>query len=319
MARYQSGSVRIHTTDLNGGSLVDIAGVTSMEVTSGTESISDDSGAIYDEVRSISGQVPEISITSKWIESWLTYIGLGGYCIASDGTHPGLQFFGRVLGDCKSPPAAGTNVRYTIGKGLVVLGELSAVRGQDATLSLMIHPLTDGTNAPIAELYSGVTLPTFTPATNEQFTLGVCKVGSVVLTDLQSLTIAFGVEVTEKTPQLGAVWPDSVAVRKVRPVATLTGFDPTILQSGSIPWLGKQASGVNTLFQLKRRQAYTDFYGDAATEHIAITMNGLAFVPQPFSGSGNSEANTVLRVEGVHTGASVPLIVVPNSQYDPTP
>src|SRR4051794_9973807 len=114
MARYQSGSLDLHTTDLNSGSLIKIGGVTSMSVRTGAETMSDESGNIYDEVRSLNKELPEAAIMFKSIASVLTYIGLAGYCISSDGTHLGAKLYGRVLNDCKSPPAAGTNIKYTI-------------------------------------------------------------------------------------------------------------------------------------------------------------------------------------------------------------
>lgn len=320
MARYQSGSLQIQTTDLNSGTAINIGGVTQMDVSTGAETISDDSGSIYDEARSLLSEIMGASITTKAVDAVLTYIGIAGYCILSDGSHPGLRLYARVLGDCKSPPASTDNIRYTFATGLVVLGQLNATRGADATITLMIHPITDGTNAPMAGVYSSITMPVTSALSKNQFTLGVCKVGAITLTDLQSVTLDFGVQISAKTPAMGSVWPDSVAVRKVRPVVTLSGFDPRVLDdSTGIPLLGKQATHANTVIQLKKRSGYASFVANGTAQHIYTTVNGMATVTQAFSGSGNGEATNAIRVEGVHDGTNVPVICDLAHTYSATP
>ena len=317
MARYQSGAVVLHTTDLNSGNAINIGGVTQMDLDTGTETISDDSGAIYDEVRSVFSQVPDGAVSFKSIATILDYIGLAGYCIASDGSHPGLRLFGRVLSDCKSPPAATDNIRYTIAKGLIRLGSLSMPRGADAQITIGIDPITDGTNAPFSETYSGITLPT--GLLTQQFTLGRCKIANVSMTDLGDLSLDFAVATSAKTPELGGVWPDSVAVREVKPVLMLNGFNPTVLQSGQIPLLGKQCTHANTIIQLKKREGYSAFVADATEQHIRITMSGIVTIRKVFSGSGNGEATNVVCIEGVHDGTNVPVLYDTTAAYLPSP
>jgi len=317
MSRYQIHAATLHTTDLNAGSLITLGGETSMELNTGTEVTSDDSGTLYDEVVSMVRQMPDARLITKSIAQWLTYIGLAGYCIASDGSHPGLRLYCSVLNDCKNPPAATDNLRYTIAKGLVILGQLQANRGQDATLTFMVHALSDGTNAPISGTYTGITLPTV--STHEQFELGACKFGNVTLSDLASLTIDFGVQITAKTPEMGSVWPESIAVRKIQPIVTLSGFNPTVLDNTLIPLAGKQASHAQTILQLKKRAAYSTFVADGTAQHIRLTVNGMAYVPQAFSGSGNAEVSSQIIVRGVHDGTNVPILFNLASTYTPTP
>jgi hypothetical protein len=311
MARYQSGAVQLHTTDTS--SAINIGGVTDTGVETGTETITDESGAIYDEVISIARQDPVADWTSKAIGTILAWIGLAGQCINSDGSHPGLRLYGRVLGDCKAPPAATDNVRYTIKTGLMNLGVLTANRGQDASLSVMADALTDGTNAPLAIANSGITLPT--PLLTQQYTLGVCKIANVTMSDLSGLALNFNNLKTTKTPAMGSIWPDSVATRKVQPFMALTGFVPRVLDDAYIPLLGKQGTHSNTIIQLKRRMGYSSFYPNPSTVHVRITMNGIAFVPRVFRGSGNSEATNEVRLVGIHDGTNVPVIIDVASTY----
>lgn len=316
MSRFQAQAVTLHTTDLNTGSIINIGGETQVDVNTGTQTMSDDSGSVYDETRSMVAQNPEITLRSKSIATWLSYIGLAGYCISSDGTHPGLRVYAAALNDCKSPPAAGVNLRYTVGKGLIILGQLQATRGQDAQISIQCHAITDGTNSPLAGVYTGITLPT---VTSSQYTLGVCKIGNITVTDIESMTLDFGVRVTAKAPAMGLVWPDSIAVREIQPVLTMTTYDPTILDNALIPLAGKQATHAQTLIQLKKRLGYAAFVADATAQHITMTMNGMLTVTKAFGGSGNAEGTAEIRLEGVHDGTNVPILFNLANTYTPTP
>lgn len=319
MPRYQSGSVQFKTTDLNGGSALDIGGITQIAVATGTETLTDESGDIYDETISIVKQAPSAIFRTKSITSALAAVGLGGYCILSDGSHPGLRLFCKALGDCKSPPLSTDGAQYTIGTGLVVLGSLTARRGQDAEISLNAYALTDGTNAPLAGIYSSITFPTISTVLRQQFTLGVCKIASFTLADLDELQINFGCQMTRATPAMGSVWLDSIAVRKVQPVITFRSYDPTILADAKIALAGVQASHANTTIQLKKRLNYSTFVADATTSHIKITANGLAVCPEAFSGSGSAEGMASLSLRCIHDGTNVPIIFNTASAYTSSP
>lgn len=320
MARFQSDSFQIKTTDLNGGTAVAIGGVTSTTVRTNTQTISDESGDIYDETMSILSQIIDAEQTHKCLDQILTYIGLGGYCISSDGSHPGLTMFGRILGDCKSPPGSTDNVSYTFPLGLACIGRIDARRGADATVTLMVKPLTDGTNAPMAFANSSVTLPARSALVKNLFTIGACKIGAVVLNDFSGLSLEFGITTSAMTPQQGSIWPDSVGIRKIQPTATFTGFDPRILDNSSgIPLLGKQATHANTLIQFKKRLGYSSFVANATTQHIALTMNGMAYVTDVFTGSGNGEATNAIVVKGVHDSTNVPILANVAIAYNPSP
>lgn len=307
------------TTDLNAGSIINIGGVTSMNLRTNAQTITDDSGSLYPEAISLLSEVVEGQLTTKSIDKILTYIGLAGYCISSDGSHLGARLYSRVLNDCKSPGST-ANLRYTIGNGLIVVGQIDARRGADATISIMIHPITDGTNAPVSWTYTGITLPTTSAIATNQYTLGACKVGAIVLSDLESMTLNFGVQISQKTPLAGSVWPDSVGVRRIAPVATFRGFDPRLLDDSSgIPLLGKQGTHANTLIQLVKRAGYSSFVSAASSVHIALTMNGMATVQDVFSGSGNSEATQEIRLEGSHDGTYVPIVINTATTYSASP
>lgn len=317
--RYQSGVVQFLCTDIAAGAAVNIGSITQLAVSTGTETLSDDSGELYDETRSIARQSPSAAWTTKALATALGTIGPAGYCISSDGSHPGVRLFCKALGDCKSPPAATDGLLYTFGKGLVVLNSLTARRGQDATVSCSLHAITDGTNSPITGAYASITFPTIALTSNQQFVLGVCKVANIVLADLDEVTINFGLSMTARTPMLGSVWSDSIAVRKIQPTITFRSYNPTVLDDTRIPLAGIQGSHANTLIQLKKRLNYASFVPNATAQHITFTANGIVTVPGAFSGSGNAEGSAMLQMNCIHDGTTVPIFGSNAAVYTASP
>lgn len=317
--RTQSGFVQFVTTDLNSGAAINIGGVTQLGVSTGTETLSDESGDIYDETRSIVKQNPTASWSTKAISTMLSTVGLAGYCILSDGSHAGVRLYCKALGDCKSPPGATDGARYTFPYGLVVLNQLTARRGQDAQLSCQLYGITDGTNAPISGIYTGLAFPAVSAILKQQLVLGRCKVGGIVLPDLDEVTIRFGCQMTRYTPEMGGIWPDSIAVRKVQPTITFRSFDPTILADVKIALAGIQGAHANTLIQLKKRVNYSTFELNASTVHTAFTANGIVTVPDAISASGNAESTTMAVMNCIHDGTTVPITYSVATTYNPSP
>lgn len=305
MARYQAGAITYGTS---------LGAITDLNVDLGTETASDDSGSLYDETRSIVRQYPTISLTTKAIAGSIDLWGIPGTCI--DGT-PTLVAYGNVLGDCNNPPLSTDNAMYTVNRGLVSIGSLSAARGEDATLTWMVDAITDGVNQPILPDYDGNTLPT--SLAKGQWTIGAISIGDLVLTDIASISLDFGVQKTQKTPALGSIWPDSIAVRKVQPTLTVSVFDIRFWHDSLLPSLGKVALHADTIIQLKKRANLTTFVADGTAEHITFTMGGIILPTNVFSGSGNGEAAGTIIVQGVHDGTNVPVTVDTTTIYDPTP
>lgn len=307
MAKYRIHSVQLQTTDLNGGAAINIGGITQLSVPTGTETLSDDSGDIYDETRSIVSQIPRPTFTTKAIATALSAIGAGGYCILSDGGHPGFRPHFKALNDCKSPPADTDGARYTFGTGLIVPVRLVVRRGQDAQITYAVTGLTDGTNAPFSVAYTGITFPS--SLLTQQFTLGVCKIGNFLLPDLDEVSIDFGTIQTKVTPATGSVWADSVAVKKIRPSISFKIFDPTVLDDAKLALAGTAGTHANTKVQLKKRLNLSTFVPNATTQHAYFTMAGLITVPDAATASGDNEATTMCKIESVFDGTNFPIVM----------
>lgn len=311
MPRYTVGGVQWHTDDSGGA--VNIGAITNLSVPENLETSGDDAGLLYEYSRSIVTHMPVPTFTSKHIAAVLNLIGLGGTCInSSPPTTPGVRLYGRRQADCKDNPGSSTNAMHTVTDGLAILGSLTAERGQDATISVEIHALTDGTNAPVVSVYNQ-SLPTFA---NAQFTLGESMVAGIRVPESSGVTIEFGCTISDKTPALGFVWPDTVAVRRVMPKIRVRGFDLAQIASGSLNPAGFSCTHVNTIIQLIKRENKGTFVAAGTSEHIAISMDGMGSVQTRMDASGNSDATQEVQIEAMHDGTNVPILWDTTSTYD---
>lgn len=328
MGRYTSGGVRIHTTDLTPigmslGDPIDIGGITSLEIPTGIETRADDAGLIYDQTRSIVNVAPVPLFTSKSIRQVLSAIGVNGFCYGPttvpgaqnvDGTHPGFRMFGRRLSDCQDPPSGNEDAQYTSNTGLLLLGTLSAPRGEDATLSVVAHTLAAGFDLdPLAIAFNGATPTTLV---EEQFTVGHCMIAGVGLNeDFGGWVLEFGILTSDKLPSPGTVSPQTVGVRKVPPRLTLTSLNPSA-EASLNGYGGKSCTHANTKLQLRKRVDRSKLVGVGVSEHILLTMEGILTTPTLFSGSGNADATSEYTIEGLDDGTNAPVTLNHSATYD---
>lgn len=311
MPRYTSGGVQIHTNDSSGAQ--NIGAITSMSIPENIETAGDDAGLLYEYARSVINHAPVPTFTTKHIALVLDLIGLGGQCINSNPpTTPGVRLYGRRQADCKNNPSASTNAMHTITDGLMILGSLSADRGQDATISVEIHAITDGTNAPVVSVYNQA-LPTFAHA---QYTLGESMIAGIRVPETAGVSIEFGLAISDKSPAFGSVWPDTVAARKVLPKIRPRGFDLAQIASGSLDPEGFSCTHANTIIQLIKRANKGKFVAAGTSEHIAISFDGLGTVGTRMDASGNADATQEVMIEPQHDGTNVPILWDTTSVYD---
>ena len=319
MGRFTAHSLRIHAINSASATVGPsvIGALTSTGHSLNNETTGDDSGGIYDEARSLISQMPEPTYTTKSVAAMLQLIGLTGLCFSSDGTRAGVQLYGQVVRDCQNNPASTANLRYTVPKGLIVPQQLTVDRQGDATLSFMVHALTDGTNAPFSGVYSSVTLPT--TLVSEKFGIGAMRVGDVLWREPRGWTLDFGIETDEKLPAVGGIWPETIGVRKCRPRLTINSRDPSLLDDATaVPLTGGLAVHTDTMIQLKKRQRGGAYYDDADLEHFAMTLDGMVLVNDPFSSSGDAVAEMSAEMFATYDGTNAPVVFYFDQEYFPT-
>lgn len=313
MGELANHSVVIHTVDTV--SAVKLGGITSTSIPLNTETVTDESGTTFNQFEAISKQSPRPEGTTKSVMAALKAMTTNGSCINTDGTHPGVSFHYEQKQLCKgSTIGSSDHAEYLVDSGFMSPLQLSATRGEDVTLSFAIDALTKSGNSPLAGDY-GTTLPSGIDAS--QFVLGHMKVAGILIPDVRSLNVDFGISLTEKTPQLAGVWPEQVGRQKVVPKATVVAKDPTYLDDAKFPLLGKAAAHADTIFYFKKRLNKSAFVDDATTEHFSLTFSGLVLVQSAISSSGTSTGDISIEING--SGTTSPLILTPNIAYDSTP
>lgn len=326
MPRYTSGGVRFHVDDItpiggSSGDAVDIGGITSIDIPAGIETQTDDAGLLYTQSQSITSMMPEPTFTSKSLRQVLTILGVNGFCYGPaatvgnvDGTHPGLEIYGRRLENCQDPDGGSEDALYTSAAGLLILESLSADRGQDVSISVRAHCLSTDGSYPVVPAYDADIPTTFV---EEQFTLGHFMVaGQGFNEEGVSVSVDFGVQTDDKLPGLGDVVPYSVGVRKVMPVVTVTARDPSLVADAKLALSGTAATHANTKFQFRKRANRGSMVAAGTSEHVLMTCNGMILVEDAFSGSGNADATNSFRIQCDFDGTNAPIVFNASTTYD---
>jgi hypothetical protein len=314
---YGAHSVTIHTID--SATLKGFGGIRAMGMPMGTEVTQDDNGQIYDSFTGINLQAPTPRFTTTALGLAVATIPQTGICINTDGTRPGIKFYGEAKPDCQSgEPASGGHLSYLMDAGLIVPTTLTATRREAARISFELDAITpDGVNAPFAADYSE-TLPT--GLNIDEYILGAMRIANIVWSDARSLNLNFNVTRLEKEAALGGIWPDRASRTKARPEATITGRDPTKLDDTTgIPFVGKPGTHTDTILYFRKRKNAAALEDVASPVHLKLTMSGMAYFDNPFEASGSGAAETTVMFKGIHDGTNVPLIWTPGVAYDPTP
>jgi hypothetical protein len=317
MGSHSSGGVVIDAVDpLTAGALnAEIGSIMSIDIPSNVETVADDAGQIYDEGQAITQFAPVANVTTKSIAEVLSVIGVAGQCFIDGSGAPGVEVFGKNRGDCLTDVEANQHTRYLFPNGLLMLGTLQASKGSDATISFIVHGITDGTLSPMAIAHNQ-TLPA--SLIRGQWEVAICKIAGTVFKP-EDVTLNFGQRETKRRPLAPLIWPETIAVEKVQPVATFRGLDIGLIGSAGIDVTGESATHANTVIQLVKRLTGASYEAAATTVHITFTMAGLVIVTNPFSASGQNDATVDVEVRGIHDGTNVPVLINIASAYDSTP
>ncbi len=317
MGSFSSGGVVVDAVDPLTSSDLDatIGSIVSIDIQSNIATVADDSGGLYDESQAITQFAPVAAITTKSIAEVFSVLGIAGQCFIDGVGAPGVTVYGKNRGDCLTDVNSTDHSKYVFANGLMMLGTLQASRGSDATLSFMVHGITDGTNAPLV-ITHGVALPASLVA--GQWELAIGKIAGTVFKP-EDFTLNFGNQEVKPKPLAPSIWPERIAVQKVQPVAQIKGIDPTAISAANIDITGETATHANTLIQLTKRLSGNSYVAAGTTVHIGITLSGLVVVTNPFSAQGQADATVDVEIRGQHDGTNVPVLIDIAYAYDSTP
>lgn len=291
-------------------------GMTSVDFPTNAELSGNDSGAIYEEFQAITGFSPVATLSSKCVAELISMIGLNGQCVGTGKAITQVDVISRKVETCQTALGSTPHVRDRVTAGLLRLGSLTADRGQDATLSVILDTLTAEGNAPVART-DGVAM--VTPVVAERLTLGLCSIAGSTWPEVEGVSLDFNVSIGDKTPALGAIWADTVSVLTVRPVLTIRGRDLSKVSAALIAATSNAATHANTIIQLIRRKSGAAFEPFGNSVHTTITMAGMLVPDNLVSAAANQRATTTLRLAGAFDGTNAPVMFNVATTYDTTP
>lgn len=279
--------------------------VTQMSLPAGVSLTEDESGATYDSLIGLREVAPVMNVTTKSVAKALELFGLNGGCL---GKTPlliqDLIQYWEPKTSCGG--TAGTNLSYTASAGYYRLGQLSASRGQDATVTLICDLLSsNGVLAPVVQAQS-VTLPT--AINTDTFVLGPPKVADITFNEATSVTIDFGVQLTAKEAGWGSIYPTDIGLLKVRPEIRIENADLDLLKAAGVPLDSKDAVHAETLIAFRKKENRGAFVADATTEHFSLTASGMFYFDTIANGSGAQQANNTLVLKTAKESTTAPIV-----------
>lgn len=203
---------------------------------------------------------------------------------------------------------ASSHHKYTINKGLLSLQSLSAEHQGDATLLMNLMILYDGTNAPIV-VTPDSSVPTPVEGLTEVFTLAKVVVDDITLSGKLRMSVDFGVTATREGRDSDICARQST-IRTAMPTISISGADPTwFKESGGIPYNGLECAHADTKIYLQKRKDKSSYYPVGESEHIRITVNGLAEIATVFDATHPDVGETGLVITGVKDNGNAPLVI----------
>jgi hypothetical protein len=196
--------------------------------------------------------------------------------------------------------------KYTFRDGLLIPRTLSIDHQGDVNLTYAVVATYDGNNAPLIVSHTEPVPAGLTDA--ERFTLGPFRLGGVVMGQLASLQIDFGLSES----LVGAdsdLYRTFASFEGVDPAVTMRGSDLTWLSDAKIPLAGRAGVHTNTTWYLRKRASGATYVADATAQHLKFTGAGLAYVTTAASGGqkGPSECTIVMPLD--YDGNNFPLVV----------
>lgn len=263
-------------------------------------------GSPYEKFQAIISEQPGGEWTTRAIASWLDTVGVGGKAITSS-VNPGVNLYAQKVTDGGTRATGSNHLKYTIGKGLLIPRQLSVEHRGDASLTLAMMAVSDGTNAPVVVAGSAA-VPSITAGAAEAFSIGPVSVGGVTISQITSVTIDFGIN-AETVGGDSEVWDTLSWIGTLVPEITIRTNDLTAIAAASIPLSGgKAATHANTSISLRGRKHASIFHADGDAEHITFTLDGLAYAEAPKEvGGATGMGEATIRLRGRYDGTNAPL------------
>jgi len=308
MGQYSIAGIEIGTTV--------ISQITDSTIEEGLEEIiTSSSGNLDDSYTAVAKHAPTIKFSTTAVKAVLDLADINGLlfdeaAVATSGVTVWLRE--RALGGGFSPDGSAKHIKLFIGKGMVVPTNIEGGISKDATIQVEIIPMRSTLTAPADEAIV-VTDETAFPAAYyaatdaDHYTIGSVWINSKVIDFVQTMTIAFGINV-DRLFSPGSIQPTWLGItsRKVTMSCqgsnvehigdatgmldagtqgvALTGITRFFLQK-RVPGAGLVAPGsaAHISFQVDNGRVTMDNVGGGHGEHAKATFKITPIKPNPES------------------------------------
>lgn len=296
----------LYSVVLNDTADVTLGGIESINIRSQVEHKAEaTSGEIYPRHQAIVAIKPVADFSSYCLADCLDAIPLTGKSITAMAT--GLDLYAYAHAHGAGRAGASLHRKYTIADGMIIPTKISCDHRGDALISYTVLSTWDGTNAPIIEL-DLQSVPT-SGNDDERFSIGKCTIGSVLISDIRSWELDFGIKaVTEGADS--DIYDTHVSIVECLPVLTLKGVDVEWMKAANVPLVGKAATHLTTSIYLRKRlQTAAGYVADGTAEHIKFTADGLAYVDEIFTAGGKVPSTCSLKLPMRFDGTNAPFVL----------
>jgi len=267
------------------------------------------SGEVYNRFSGVGQQDPRISFTTSKLATALDAIGLNGVSFEKATGVTALDLFFQAYAQGGIRGGAGTNLKLTMNKGILIPRTLTADQSGPGGLELEAIPTWDGTND-IVSIAKDQDL-VGSPDVDEIFLAGPVSLNGTSLDSVISINVDFGITLRGPIFSEGAVWAKFVAVETTQPRITITTLDLEAIHTLGIS--GSAQSATDSLIYLVRAKEGGTREANGESKHIKLAVGeGLIFVDRE-AGSQGSEGTADIIILPTYDGSNDPIVITTGS------
>lgn len=299
---YSLAAVEINTA----GAPIVISQITEQSIDPAIQKILSAGGGQIDNTYVAIGQhAPTISFSTTDLNGVLDLAGINALAIDQGASPPNgmtLWFRARKLGAGFEPDDQATDVhiKLFVNFGMLVPISANAAINGDASISMQIIPIWDGTNDPIV-ITDEIPFTTDFPAVDaDHYTIGKWWINDILLDFNQSMTVNFGINVDRKFAA-GSVFPSWAGILSRTPTITCQTLDiahigdkSTVIGGGVLGQIIDPLKVTRAYFQ--KRVPGGGVVADAVAEHVSFQLE-----------NGQIEYGNITGSQGDHAGMAVTL------------
>ena len=304
MGRYTLYAVNIDIAAGEGSDVL-IDQITDFALSPGIEHIlRSGSGSVDPTFVGVMNQNPRASWSTTALATVLAKCGIAGLAIAADVDELGCEMFFNNLAEGSTRGGDGTNVKLSAAEGLLVPRTINAPHGGEATLSMELIPTWDGTLDPIVIATAQNLVGS--PAVGELFTVGPVKINGATVTDVQNITINFGITEIVRGGS-GSVWPTFVGIMSRTPSITVVTDDVDQFNTLTLPGVAQGAT--NSVVYLTKMAEGSTRTANATAEHISFTIDEGHIAVTNVGGSHGAPLTAEITITPTYDGTDAILVV----------